>query len=662
MAEEVAGTVRWRVLLACTLFWQSHALLDTTPLGCFFYGWKISEALTDVTNPANATSALHCQNVCGSTAGCETFGYQPSSQDCWLGGKMGTPQRASDSFVSGPSQCSVSGSFASGMKASTMCAALPSLSFPGANAEASAAAWTTGVVPVELQCWPHLPWNGKLANCEGGPVITLEDTATGWPGTCLGLVQTSVASDTCETNCRENVTCASWQTIEDSTGTLQCWQGVGYDCYSNIRQVNVVKAQRYMHGSFRVLMDLKGYEVTGLRYAFGSSVFGANLSEAIRSCNHTCLSDLYCQAWTYSTGDGCWFDNPVSGAMQYPPTTTSFNKETQAAPLVVAGQYIQRLCTVPQDFVAPTTTGLPTAPPVTIVTAAPITTPTSTSSGGASTLPSLSTTAVTGTLASSHFVKVAGTGQVYYANPVAGSIHELRAGCASWACTEEDAQDCESAVVVSEAFLQDHSLGQDFVCAMLDASYTSSTSSSQAPVVTDEAEEGSSGTSPWVVVIVVLLLLCCCCASCNYGLWYYYVPIVQRFPWLDGYLPFQWSFGARNSFTKMREGLGSRSTDLSYDEEFPLMYPGGSAYAGTGVPQQQQYQMGVQPQYQQPAVPQGMYSPGGMQIQQQQHVDAGYDLVTVTPTGLQVTPLGGSPVPAGVPVVNPSGASFGSYR
>eukprot|EP00913_Durusdinium_trenchii_P004149 g3844.t1 len=34
--------------------------------------------------------------------------------------------------------------------------------------------------------------------------------------------------------------------------------------------------------------------------------------------------------------------------------------------------------------------------------------------------------------------------------------------------------------------------------------------------------------------------------------------------------------------------------------------------------------------------------------------DAGYDLVTVTPTGIEVTPLGEAALPVGVPIVTPA--------
>jgi len=341
--------------------WKFCALVLCTeaaevPLGCFLYGWKISDAIWGTPNPVNATDALHCQQICINTPHCETFGFQPAWKDCWLGSKMQVPARSSAvSFVSGPAKCAVAGQFGTGLSASPACALSPSSDFPGDTALQSASDFADDMVPVPLQCWPHLP-NGELALCKGLPVETLEDTATGWPGKCLGLARTDLPmTEDCESSCRGNVSCASFQEVRTEGGLLQCWQGTGYDCFRDDgHRVNVVQAKRFMHGHYRVLKDLRGYEVTGLQYAFAGSFF-SDVNEAVKMCNHTCLSNIGCHAWRFSTGDGCWFDDPLRGSLTYPPSSKDFISNTEAAALVVAGEYIQRLCEVPQDLTGSTT-------------------------------------------------------------------------------------------------------------------------------------------------------------------------------------------------------------------------------------------------------------------------------------------------------------------
>lgn len=59
------------------------------------------------------------------------------------------------------------------------------------------------------------------------------------------------------------------------------------------------------------------------------------------NCNHTCLSSISCQVWTYSTGTGCMIDG---GNLTSPITTAVFNQNAPGALEVVAGQYVQRMC------------------------------------------------------------------------------------------------------------------------------------------------------------------------------------------------------------------------------------------------------------------------------------------------------------------------------
>lgn len=682
------------------------------PLGCFLYGWKISDAIWGTPNPVNATDALHCQQICVNTPHCETFGFQPAWKDCWLGSKMQVPARSSAvSFVSGPAKCAVAGQFGTGLSASPACALSPSSDFPGDTALQSASDFADDMVPVPLQCWPHLP-NGELALCKGLPVETLEDTATGWPGKCLGLARTDLPmTEDCESSCRGNVSCASFQEVRTEGGLLQCWQGTGYDCFRDDAQVNVVQAKRFMHGHYRVLKDLRGYEVTGLQYAFEGSFF-SDVNEAVKMCNHTCLSNIGCHAWRFSTGDGCWFDDPLRGSLTYPPSSKDFISNTEAAALVVAGEYIQRLCEVPQDLTGSTTftstllpqiavplpgvvtpnvsAALPTVALPSLTTLAPTLAPNAsnqtaataaaTAAASAAAAAATAASAAAGVAATptmaplpepvtpvpvtpvtlptttepvatppttlrrhelnakSRFFRL-GSGQVFYKdeNMV---LHRVNGGCKDQGCVSEE---CASALEISEMIANSQALGEDFNCDLL------------APT-----HGGSSGSGfNWTALFVSILFVIGCCSVCSFLAPQKY--LVRRFPWLDSYLP-SWFSGARHEpFMKLQEGRTYRGVQSMYEEDqLPLMYPGGPQFARAGLPPMAASMppmaamsslpptQHLAPQMQSPENLWGSQYPGPLPP-----VDAGYDLVTVTPTGIEVTPLGETP-PAGVPIVNPS--------
>jgi len=284
----------------------------------------------------------------------------------------------------------------------------------------------------------------------------------------------------------------------------------------------------------------------------------------------------------------------------------------------------------------------------------------------------------TASVASSNFVKLGTTGDIFYVEEKAGqeTMHKVQNGCGAWSCQDVPISQCQDATVVDQAFLDQRSQGQAFVCEMLAmaVSTTSSPGAVQAvasPASSRETPSQSDGGNPteqeqssgsWLSLLIGIAVVLCFCACCNYGLWYYYIPIIRRFPWLDGYLPFQWGFTTSNTFTKLRDGYATtREEELSRDSEaqFPLMFPSDSGYGGPGMPPmmpatQEQFGQGraMMPQEQ---IPPLSNQPGMMLA------DQGYDLVTVTPNGLQVTPLGGAAVPQGVPIVNPlAGTSQGS--
>jgi len=273
-------------------------------------------------------------------------------------------------------------------------------------------------------------------------------------------------------------------------------------------------------------------------------------------------------------------------------------------------------------------------------------------------------------VASSNFVKLGTTGDIFYVEEKAGqeTMHKVQNGCGAWSCQDVPISQCQDATVVDQAFIDQRAQGQAFVCEMLAMAVSttsspgavqavaSSASSRETPSQSDGGspteQEQSSGS--WPLLLLGIAVVLCLCACCNYGLWYYYIPIIRRFPWLDGYLPFQWGFTTSNTFTKLRDGYATtREEELSRDSEaqFPLMFPSDSRYGGPGMPPmmpatQEQFGQGraMMPQEQ---IPPLSNQPGMMLA------DQGYDLVTVTPNGLQVTPLGGAAVPQGVPIVNP---------
>jgi len=239
--------------------------------------------------------------------------------------------------------------------------------------------------------------------------------------------------------------------------------------------------------------------------------------------------------------------------------------------------------------------------------------------------------------AKSRFFRL-GSGQVFYKdeNMV---LHRVNGGCKDQGCVSEE---CASALEISEMIANSQALGEDFNCDLL------------APT-----HGGSSGSGfNWTALFVSILFVIGCCSVCSFLAPQKY--LVRRFPWLDSYLP-SWFSGARHEpFMKLQEGRTYRGVQSMYEEDqLPLMYPGGPQFARAGVPPMAASMpmaamsslpptQHLAPQMQSPENLWGSQYPGPLPP-----VDAGYDLVTVTPTGIEVTPLGETP-PAGVPIVNPS--------
>jgi len=180
-----------------------------------------------------------------------------------------------------------------------------------------------------LELWPKV--NGEPAPCWKHSV--LEDMANGWPGQCVGLQQSANSQTQCETACSNAPNCAVWQYT--STG---CFSGEALQaCNQGLLQLS--GAQRIQHGDVRVLKDLRGWQVTGLKN-IGSMLDGPH------TCRKICYSDLNCEYWLYATMSGCWVQDPVSGKVQYPLTTGpgGASQLGALAQSVLAGEYIQHIC------------------------------------------------------------------------------------------------------------------------------------------------------------------------------------------------------------------------------------------------------------------------------------------------------------------------------
>lgn len=216
---------------------------------------------------------------------------------------------------------------------------VPADGFPGASAANSNKAWTGGQQPAPGECWPSW-WDGQPLNCN--QVEVLEDTATGWPGKCRGLVEmTSINGTDCEANCRANPLCQSYQ----NSVYYSCWQGLGFDCFvrSNFAPRD---AKRFQRGSVRKLMDLKGWQIVGLYKAFDNAEgYFTSHESAVSFCKKVCYSDIRCEYWSYAPKFGCWVQDAAQeyGPL-YPLTLSSAFRNTPYALNSIAGEYIQHTC------------------------------------------------------------------------------------------------------------------------------------------------------------------------------------------------------------------------------------------------------------------------------------------------------------------------------
>merc|ERR1719503_378866 len=88
-----------------------------------------------------------------------------------------------------------------------------------------------------------------------------EDLAAGWLGQCQGLVARPLLTtqDACRSQCENDILCPVWM----FTAANECWQGHGAHCNEN-HGLQIVGAQRLIHGDIRVLKNMMGWQVLNL--------------------------------------------------------------------------------------------------------------------------------------------------------------------------------------------------------------------------------------------------------------------------------------------------------------------------------------------------------------------------------------------------------------
>jgi len=246
---------------------------------------------------------------------------------------------AVEGSVAGPKKC---------RPENPICKEYPGWGFPGPTARQSRQVWTNGQQPTNLQCWPRRA-DGFPAPCPYQQVTILEDTVNGWPGRCENMkkIDDLRPGETCKMRCYKSALCGVWS-IENFTarGAPTCWQALhGTNCYKG-NVPSPMRAQRVMHGSFRVLMNTMSILIKNLTKAFDTTDVGSNYTEGGERCRRVCLSYLFCQYWQYSAKLGCWVEDPAAKEVAYPMINQSWAMEqfTSDADSVKSGQYIQHNC------------------------------------------------------------------------------------------------------------------------------------------------------------------------------------------------------------------------------------------------------------------------------------------------------------------------------
>jgi hypothetical protein len=171
----------------------------------------------------------------------------------------------------------------------------------------------------------------------------LQDVSLGWPGACRGLSRTSAINALdCHESCAQDPLCSVWK----YNLMTQCSQGVGERCGDvGGEDLLTMGSQRLLHGEVEVLMDLRGWEIRGLR-EIGDTAWGSgNGTLGLENCRAWCYSNLHCQFWQYGN-KGC-FAEDRGKSVTYPLTASQDGParyNTTVARSMLAGEFIQHTC------------------------------------------------------------------------------------------------------------------------------------------------------------------------------------------------------------------------------------------------------------------------------------------------------------------------------
>lgn len=318
----------------------SDAVLQTPPpLGCYVYGYRFAPTTAEMEDVGDVAQ---CQRACQDAAGCNVFGYLPSSRRCYFGAKLARIQPTSDPrALFGPRRCEEE---EGGAPAPRACTERLTPDFPDGPSGPVFA-------PAKLQCWPRTS-DHKLSSCPEEPPRPSNDASV---GNCERLQQVKLPKGgNCAASCSADLFCPVWRTsVLDNSSTKRgsesevCMQGLGYGCAGHAERRSTpgmaAGGQRLVRGHYRVLKDLTGTQVTRLQNVFTTSSTTAP-SAMIGACRTVCVSLLSCEVWQYSNDTGCWVEDTQIESIEYPPSASSFLRHTAAARTVVAGEYIQRIC------------------------------------------------------------------------------------------------------------------------------------------------------------------------------------------------------------------------------------------------------------------------------------------------------------------------------
>lgn len=176
-----------------------------------------------------------------------------------------------------------------------------------------------------------------------GQCQVMQDVATGWSDTCIGL-QTYDSNSTaaeCGMACCDDPKCEVWQwgnerSIASRTSLGVCKTGRGLECSSDrLDNFLVLSGQRISHGRPSATRKLDtGLWCTGAGMRQGTvGIQGAPPDQSLKSCAEACYTDSRCSLWQYSATEGCWYGYADVCSERAPVAST-----------MIAGEQVTRAC------------------------------------------------------------------------------------------------------------------------------------------------------------------------------------------------------------------------------------------------------------------------------------------------------------------------------